>query len=192
MQPVALLMQFSHAAKKQIPITLIDGKKTTSAFLTATFHVIGFFFPCSLQLCKAVPVLWTVSGLPTLRWGAVPRAAQGTAPAAVPGWWSLSCIKRGAQQLHPQGCLPSLQQPYVASVPGYCDSQILSAVLLPLCTCAFHSVSTFHFTLFHLNFVLICCLVTLLLSFPSPEVKSGGLLITGVPFPCLRSWRQTQ
>lgn len=33
-----------------------------SAFLTATFHVVGVVFPCFLQLLyKAVPVLWTAS-----------------------------------------------------------------------------------------------------------------------------------
>lgn len=54
----------------------------------------------------------------------------------------------------------------------------------PLCRCAFHSVSWCHSTLPLNNCVLICCLVTLLLCFPSPRVSSDGFLISYIPFPC--------
>lgn len=65
-----------------------------SAFLTANFYRVGVPPPPFLQLLrKAVPILWTASGLSTRRWGAVPRAAEATAPVAAPGWWSLLGLK---------------------------------------------------------------------------------------------------
>lgn len=74
-------------------------------------------------------------------------------------------------------------QRFLCSLPGCCSSQI-HAVLLPLCTCAFHSVSRSHSTLLHLTCVWICCFVTPLPSLVTAlsKVSPEGFLISCVPF----------
>lgn len=159
-----------------------------SAFLTANFYRVGvppppsYNFFAKLFLSSGLHLV-CLHGVEVLCPGLRRRLRPWPPPADGASW-----VLRRAQQPNPQGCLFFLQQLYVAGVPGYWDSQILSAVLLPLCTCAFRSVRMFRSTFFHLNCVLICCLVILLPSFPSPEVSSDGLLISYAPFPCSRSW----
>lgn len=141
-----------------------------SAFLTATFYIVGAFSPLFLQLlCKAFPTLWTASNLSTLHWGAVPRAAQGTAPAAAPADGASGVLKEVlAGCTHRDVCL------FCSSAMSLVCLVTMSPKSFPQCflPCAHMlsipqvcSVSLF----FRLNCVLICCLVTLLLSFPSPD-----------------------
>lgn len=150
-----------------------------SALLTATFHIVGFFSPHSSYNFSAK--LFLSSGLHPIRL----LCAEAQCPELHrDGTWSSQCPSSSAGPIGR------------AAVTIYkTRTAVLAAALLcrwcawplwppnPFCSAAsplqmcFLFVSMLQFTLFHLNCVWIC-LVTLFLSFPSPEASSDGLLIS--------------